>query len=309
MLNCCSHVANIVGPKIVVLEGHVGSPSIPGSCMRLDVSPALMFSCQLSKLIKKHLIVCHKRRMFDDGAICLCKSVRGSLYHLFQGVIPISFFPFLGCGVLPDDAGQRDTGYPITLVEEFINSIIGLWPISLWGDHPRYQCLGPPPLPYNTCGRIHQFHQRSLANLSHWGGHPRYPCLGPPPLPLQHMHCTQGLENCSHACLHHFINSLYLGFLPALGKIYNPLAQEVQVHFGVPCWPSHERFGPESVFHTLRLLLLQGNFGFLGDIGWSLPKYHSHDSPVFKTLGSQLILVSICPSIIPRTPQYSYAIG
>ena len=46
----------------------------------------------------------------------------------------------------------------------------GLWQISLWGDHPRYPCLGSPP-----------FHQRSLANLSHWGDHPRYPCLGSPP--------------------------------------------------------------------------------------------------------------------------------
>ena len=27
-----------------------------------------------------------------------------------------------------------------------------------------------------------------------------------------------------------------------------------------------------------RPLLMQGNFGFLGDIGWSLPKYHSHDT-------------------------------
>ena len=38
----------------MVLEGHVGCPSIPGSCMRLDVSPALMFSCQFSKLFCMH---------------------------------------------------------------------------------------------------------------------------------------------------------------------------------------------------------------------------------------------------------------
>ena len=107
----------------MVLEGHVGCPPITGSCMRLDVGPALMLSCQVSKLIKKHLIVCHKSGMFDDGTICLCDGMRGSLYHLFQWVIPVSFFSFLGCGVLPDDVDQRDAGYPITLHEKFINPI------------------------------------------------------------------------------------------------------------------------------------------------------------------------------------------
>ena len=165
VLCCCSHVTNVVGPKKMALEGNVGCLAISRSCMRLDVGPALMFSCLFSKLIKKHLVVCHKSGIFDDGTICLCDSVRGSLYHLFQWIIPVSFFPFLGCGVFPDDVGQGDTGYPITLVEEFINSIKGLWPISLSGDQPRYQCLGPPRLPYNTCGRIHQFHQRSWANI------------------------------------------------------------------------------------------------------------------------------------------------
>ena len=130
VLSCRSHVANVVGPKVVVLESHVGRPSIPGSCMRLDIGPAHMFSCQFSKLVKKHLIICHKSGMFADGAICLCNSVRGSLYHLFQRVIPVSFFPFLGCGVFPDDVGQRDTGYPITLAEEFINSIESLCPLG-----------------------------------------------------------------------------------------------------------------------------------------------------------------------------------
>ena len=91
--------------------------------MRLDISPALMFSYQFSKLVKKHHIICHKSGMFDDGAICLCDSVRGSLYHLFQWVIPVNVIPFLGCGVFPDDVGQRDTGYPIACLEEFINSI------------------------------------------------------------------------------------------------------------------------------------------------------------------------------------------
>ena len=149
--------------------------------------------------------------------------------------------------------------------------------------HPRYQCLGSPLVPYHTCGRIHQFHQRSLANLfmgdhsrnpclgsppfhqrslanlsywgihprhpclgsppynqrslanlSHLGDHPRYPYLGSPPLPWQCMDCTQGLENCSHACLHHFFPFiLNLGILPVLVKINNPLSQEVQVTFGV----------------------------------------------------------------------------
>ena len=107
VLSWSSHVTNVVGPKVMVLKSHVGCSSISGSCMRLGTSPALMFSCQFSKLIKKHLIICHKGGMFDDSAICLCDSVRGSLYHLFQWVIPVSFFPFLGCGVLPDDVGQR----------------------------------------------------------------------------------------------------------------------------------------------------------------------------------------------------------
>ena len=50
----------------------------------------------------------------------------GSLYHMFQWVIPVSFFPFFGC-VVPDVVGQkRDSGYPIARVEEFINSIKGL---------------------------------------------------------------------------------------------------------------------------------------------------------------------------------------
>ena len=137
-LSCSSHVANVVGPNVMVLESQVCFPSISGSCMRLDISPVLMFSFEFSKLVKKHLIICHESGMFDDGAICLCNSVRGSLYHLFQWVIPGSFYPFLGCGAFPDDVGQRDTGYPITLAEEFINSIKSLWPISLF----HHLCLG-----------------------------------------------------------------------------------------------------------------------------------------------------------------------
>ena len=142
VLSCCSHAAIIIGLKIMVLEGHVGCPSIPGSCMRPDVGPALVFSCQFSKLIKKHLVVCHKSGMFDDGAICQDDGMRGSLYHLFQWVIPVSFLYFLACGVLPDDVGQRDSGCPIALPEEFINSIKRLWQsLSLimgdWG-HPNF---------------------------------------------------------------------------------------------------------------------------------------------------------------------------
>ena len=50
-------------------------------------------------------------------------------------------------------------------------------------------------------------------------------------------------------------------------------------------WPSPGQFGPRSLFHTLRLLLRKGNLGFLGDIGWSLSKHHSHDSPIlYRTL-------------------------
>ena len=69
--SCRSHVDNVVGPKVMVVESHVGCPSISGSCMRLHVSPALMFWAQFSKLVKKHLSICHKSGMFDDGAICL----------------------------------------------------------------------------------------------------------------------------------------------------------------------------------------------------------------------------------------------
>ena len=170
--------------------------------------------------------------------------------------------------------------------------------------HPRYQCLGSPLLPYHTCGRIHQFHQRSLANLFmgrsskvslpwfstipskvfgqslslgrsskvsmpwfstiqskvfgqsiSWGDHPRYPCLGSPPLPWQCMHCTQGLENCSHACLHHFFTFfLYLVFLFFLllerYKIHCLMRFRyiLGFHAGLPL-----KVGPESVFDTLRL--------------------------------------------------------
>ena len=84
VLCCCSHVANAVGPKIIVLEGYVGCSVISGSCMRLDVGPALVVSCQFSKLIKNLLIIFHKSVMFDDCVIYLCQSVRDSLDHLFQ---------------------------------------------------------------------------------------------------------------------------------------------------------------------------------------------------------------------------------
>ena len=123
VLCCCNHIANVVGPKIIVLEGHVGCSAISGSCMRLDVGPALMVSCQFNKLIKNLLIICHKSVMFDNGVIYLCQSVRDSLYHLLQWVIHVSVFLFLGCGVFPDDVGQMDTYDPITLVGEFISSI------------------------------------------------------------------------------------------------------------------------------------------------------------------------------------------
>ena len=166
MLRCCSNVATVVRPKIVVIEGHVGYPSISGSCMRFDVGPAFMVSCQFSMLIKKHLVVCHKSGMFEDGAICLCDSARGSLFSKRSSQSVSS--PFLG-------------------VESFL--IQGSLPISLWA-YPRYQYLGPPPLPW------------------------------------QCMHCTQGFKNCCHACLHHFSSSLYLGFSLLLGR-YNPMAQEV----------------------------------------------------------------------------------
>ena len=96
VLSCCSHDANVVGPKIMVLEGHAGCPAISGSYMRLDVGPALMFSCQFSKLIKKHLVVCHKNGMFDDGAICLCDGMRGPLYHCSNGLSQSVSSPSLG---------------------------------------------------------------------------------------------------------------------------------------------------------------------------------------------------------------------
>ena len=126
VLSCSSHVTNVVGPKAMVVDSYVYFPSISGSSMRLDISPALMFSCQFSKLVEEYLVVCHKTGTFDSGAIFLCNSVRGSLCHLFQWVIPVSFFPFLGCGVFPDDVCKRDTGYPTALAKEIINSIKSL---------------------------------------------------------------------------------------------------------------------------------------------------------------------------------------
>ena len=119
----CCHVANVVGPTIMVLECHVGCSAISGPFMRLDVCPALMVSCQFSKLIKKHVVVCHKSGMYDDGAICLCYGMRSPLYHLFQCVLPVSFFSFLGCGVFPDDVGQGDACYSIAHSEKFIHPI------------------------------------------------------------------------------------------------------------------------------------------------------------------------------------------
>ena len=147
VLCCGSHIANVVGPKIMVLEGHVGCPSISGSCMRLDVGPALMVSCHFSKLIKEHLVVCDKSGMFDDGAIGLCDGMRGPLYHLFQWVIPISFFSFLGCGVLPDDVGQGDACYPITLPENpsIPSKVFGQFCSLIMG------ALGSSQLPSESC--------------------------------------------------------------------------------------------------------------------------------------------------------------
>ena len=314
--------------------------------MRLDISPALMFSCQFSKLVKKHLIICHKSGMFDDGAICPCDSVRGSLCHLFQSVIPVSFFPFLGCGIFPDDVGQRDTGYPITLVEEFINSIKSLWSISLI----NHGGLGVIPiaiwvtqLPDGVDGldcpisrvtslrdllrvlqgvccklNIHfnlltdQMSQIGspviMSSCTFWAFDILTQCLhitilqeteiiqGINALVLHHClgsACTapKVLKICSHACLHHFFTFLYLGFLPALGKIYDPIAEEFQVPFGVPTYLQMliRRFGLmwhlknlilsytvlmlHNVLHSLRFLLLGRNLWVLGNIGWSLPKY------------------------------------
>ena len=69
-LFCSLDKAYIVGPKGMVLASHVCFLSISGSCMGLDINPTLMFTCQLSKLVKKHLVICHKSGMLDDGAIC-----------------------------------------------------------------------------------------------------------------------------------------------------------------------------------------------------------------------------------------------
>ena len=74
----------------MVLEGHVGCPTISGFCVRLDGGPALMDTCQFSKLIKKH------RGMLDDGAICLCDGMRGPLYHLVYGSTQTVSSPSLG---------------------------------------------------------------------------------------------------------------------------------------------------------------------------------------------------------------------
>ena len=63
-----------------------------------------------------------------------------------------------------------------------------------------------------------------------------------------------------------------------LGAIQCCIAPSWYVKFVLPM----KCFGPKYVFHTLRLLLFQGNFGFSGDSGWSLPMDNSHDSPIFK---------------------------
>ena len=117
VLCCGSHVANVVVPKIMGLKGHIGCSAISGSCMRPDVGPALMVSCQFSKLVKKHLVVCHKSGVICDGPICLCDGNGGPFNHLFQEVIPISIFSLLGCGLLSDDAAQGNACYSVTLPE------------------------------------------------------------------------------------------------------------------------------------------------------------------------------------------------
>ena len=100
VLSCCSHVANVVGPKVMVLEGHVGCPVISGSCMRLDVGPALIFLVNSASLSKSSLLSVTK-----VGCLMMVPFASGPFYHLFQWVIPVSFISFFGCGVLPDDVG------------------------------------------------------------------------------------------------------------------------------------------------------------------------------------------------------------
>ena len=134
VLSCCSHVVNVVGPTIMVLEGHVGCSVISGFCMRLDVGPALMVSCQFSKLIKKHVDVCQKSGVFGDGAICLFDGIGGPFNHLLRGVIPISFFTLFDCGLFPDDVSQGNACHPIALPEKFIHPIKSLWPIPFIDD-------------------------------------------------------------------------------------------------------------------------------------------------------------------------------
>ena len=50
----------------------------------------------------------------------------------------------------------------------------------------------------------------------------------------QFMPAPNALKDCSHGCLHRFFTFLCLGFLPAIGRIYDPVAQETLVPFGVP---------------------------------------------------------------------------
>ena len=76
----------------MILGCHVGCSAISGTSMRLDVGPALMVSCRFSKLIKKHLVVCHKSGVFGDGAICLLDGM-GALSILCSKGLSQSFFP------------------------------------------------------------------------------------------------------------------------------------------------------------------------------------------------------------------------
>ena len=50
----------------------------------------------------------------------------------------------------------------------------------------------------------------------------------------QCMPAPNALKDSSHGCLHSFFTFLCLGFLPVLGKIYDTVAQEFLVPFGVP---------------------------------------------------------------------------
>ena len=77
MMNLCSAVEAMLSMLRAQYNGSLRQCRL--LCQFWLLHEALMVSCQFSKLIKKHHVVCHKSVMIDDGVIYLCQSISDSI--------------------------------------------------------------------------------------------------------------------------------------------------------------------------------------------------------------------------------------